>query len=236
VQSFPRLLDYDFKIWGTEWNLDSILGSRVQNNNKRLNSDNIIKIYNAAKINLNLHSSSFHEGVNPVGDFVNPRTFEIAACGGFQLIDDRSELDDLMDPIKEIVTFSSIDDLCEKIDYYLNNSDEAKVIASCGKERVLKEHTIQHRMEEMLIYIFMDNLEQLTTRFKVESRDPVVSSIDYAGLSTDLGKYLEQFRGSNDFSIKTMVDKISISTGDLSKEELLVLMTDQLVKTESNNG
>ena len=236
VQSFPRLLDYDFKIWGTEWNLDSILGSRVQNNNKRLNSDNIIKIYNAAKINLNLHSSSFHEGVNPVGDFVNPRTFEIAACGGFQLIDDRSELDDLMDPIKEIVTFSSIDDLCEKIDYYLNNSDEAKVIASCGKERVLKEHTIQHRMEEMLIYIFMDNLEQLTTRFKVESRDPVVSSIDYAGLSTDLGKYLEQFRGSNDFSIKTMVDQIGISTGDLSKEELLVLMTDQLVKTESNNG
>ena len=74
------------------------------------------------------------------------------------------------------------------------------------------------------------------TRFKVESRDPVGSNIDYAGLSTDLGKYLEQFRGSNDFSIKTMVDQIGVSTGDLSKEELLVLMTDQLVKTESNNG
>jgi hypothetical protein len=33
-----------------------------------------------------------------------------------------------------------------------------------------------------------------------------------------------------------MVDQIGVSTGDLSKEELLVLMTDQLVKTESNNG
>ena len=236
AQSFPRLLDYDFKIWGTEWDLGSILGSRIQNNNKRLKSDNIVKIYNAAKINLNLHSSSFHEGVNPVGDFVNPRTFEIAACGGFQLIDDRSELDDLMDPIKEIVTFSSINDLCEKVDYYLNNSDEAKVIAKCGKERVLKEHTIQHRMDEMLIYIFMNNLDQLMARFKTESRDPVESSIDYAGPSTDLGKYLEQFRGSSNFSIKTMVDQIGNSTGDLSKEELLVLMTDQLVKTESNNG
>ena len=141
-----------------------------------------------------------------------------------------------MDPIKEIVTFSSIDDLCEKVDYYLNNSDEAKVIANCGKERVLKEHTIQHRMDEKLIYIFMDNLDQLMARFKTESIDPVDSSIAYAGPSTDLGKYLDQFRGSSNFSIKTMVDQIGSSTGDLSNEELLVLMTDQLVKTESNNG
>jgi hypothetical protein len=74
------------------------------------------------------------------------------------------------------------------------------------------------------------------TRLKTESRDPVGGSIDYAGASTDLGKYLEQFRGSSNFSIKTMVDQIGNLTGDLSKEELLILMTDQLVKTESNNG
>lgn len=29
------------------------------------------------------------DGVEPYGDFVNPRTFESAACGAFQLVDSR---------------------------------------------------------------------------------------------------------------------------------------------------
>ena len=119
VQSFPRLLSHDFKIWGTEWALESDIGSRVQNKNKRLDPVDIVKIYNAGKVNLNLHSSTFHNGVNPVGDFVNPRTFEIAACGGFQLVDERSELAELIEPGTEVATFNSIDDLCNKVDYYL---------------------------------------------------------------------------------------------------------------------
>ena len=232
-QSFPRLLNHNFKIWGTEWALDSPLGSRVQNKNVRINSDDIVKIYNGGKINLNLHSSAFHEGVNPEGDFVNPRTFEIPACGGFQLVDERSELAELMTPGQEVATFSSIDDLCIKVDYYLNHEDEAKTIAACGKIRVLKEHTIQHRMHEMLIHIFTDSLDKLKERMNDKYRDPASYCIDYVGSFTALGKYLEQFCGINDFSIKTMVDHIGKGEGDLSKDELLILMADQLVKSES---
>ena len=184
------------------------------------------------KINLNLHSSAFHEGVNPEGDFVNPRTFEISACGGFQLVDERSELAELMTLGQEGATFSSIDDLCIKVDYYLNHEDEAKTIAACGKIRVLKEHTIQHRMHEMLIHIFTDSLDKLKERMNDKYRDPASYCIDLVGSFTELGKYLEQFCGINDFSIKTMVDHIGKGEGDLSKEELLILMTDQLVKSE----
>ena len=185
------------------------------------------------KINLNLHSSTFHNGVNPVGDFVNPRTFEIAACGGFQLVDERSELAELIEPGTEIATFNSIDDLCEKVDYYLKHESEAKLIASKGRARVLKEHTIQHRMHEMLTHIFMGNLNLLKERVRSQHRDPVSYYIDHVGNSSALGIYLDQFRGLNDFSIKAMVNRIAEGEGNLSQEELLVLMTDQIVKSKA---
>ena len=232
VQSFTRLLNHNFKIWGTEWSLNSQVGSLVQNKNQRIDPIDIVKIYNAGKINLNLHSSKFHEGVNPVGDFVNPRTFEIAACGGFQLVDERSELVELMEPGTEVVTFNSIDNLCEKVDYYLNNENEARLIALNGKKRVLNEHTIQHRMHEMLVHIFMDNLNSLKDRIDSPYRDSVSFYIDKVGESSKLGLYLDQFRGLKEFSVKTMVDCIAEGKGDLSDEELLVLMTDQVVKSE----
>ena len=233
VQSFPRLLNHDFKIWGTEWDLGSTVGKRVQNNNKRIDPEQIVKIYNSGKININLHSSSFHAGVNPVGDFINPRTFEISACGGFQLVDERSELSELMIPEVEIITFNSIDDMCQKVDFFLKHDDESKVIAARGKERVLKEHTIQHRMHEMLIHVFTNNLKSLKERVNSKKRDPVSFFIEEAGNSSSIGIYLKQFMGSNDFSVKTMVEHIAGGEGDLSDEELLVLMTDQLVESKA---
>ena len=44
VQSFPRLLGHDFKIWGTGWNIDGPLGKRLQNNNKRIATEETVKI------------------------------------------------------------------------------------------------------------------------------------------------------------------------------------------------
>ena len=232
VQSLPRLLDRGLKIWGTEWLLESSLGKRVQNMNRRLSSKEIIKVYNATQININLHSSAYHNGVNPGGDFVNPRTFEILACGGFQLVDNRSELAELINIGTEVVTFKSIDELSQKVDYYLSHENEAKSIAARGQKRILKEHTFQHRMCEMLIHIFTDKLDQLKDRMDDKFRDPVNYCIDEAGPSSDLAKYLEQFRGESNFSIDSMTERIGKGRGDLSKEELLILMVDQLVKPE----
>ena len=101
-----------------------------------------------------------------------------------------------------------------------------------GKTRVLSEHTIQHRMHEMLVHIFMDNLNNLKDRIASPYRDSVSYYIDKVGESSKLGIYLDQFRGLKEFSIKTMVDRIAEGKGDLSEQELLVLMTDQVVKSE----
>ncbi len=228
IQTFPQLLEHDFKIWGTGWDLQSPVGQRVQNENLRVSSEESVKIYNGARIHLNLHSSTYHEGVNSEGDFVNPRTFEIAACGGFQLVDERSELDDLLKEGEEIVTFNSIKDLKEKISYYLEHEEERQLVAQKGRERVLAEHTLERRMTEMLIHIFGDQLESLKQRV-AGRKDPVEALIEQAGENTELGAYLQQFKGTLEFSLKTVTDQIAKGEGDLTKTETLLLMVDQLV-------
>jgi spore maturation protein CgeB len=200
----------------------------VQNENRRVSSEESVKIYNGAKIHLNLHSSTYHEGVNSEGDFVNPRTFEIAACGGFQLVDERSELNDLFLAGKEIVTFTSVKVLKEKITWYLAHEEERKLIAQKGHERVLAEHTMEHRMNELLLNIFWDRGALLKERV-AGRKESIETFIQQAGENTGLGDYLEQFQGVPEFSLKTVTAQIAKDEGALTKTETLLLMVDQLV-------
>ena len=229
VQSFPRLLDMDFKIWGTGWELDSPLGKRVQNNNKRVTADETVSIYNAAKINLNLHSSLYHYGINPDGDFVNPRTFEIASCRAFQLLDSRSDLVNLFNTDKELVVFNSLDELKDQIDFYIANPNMRNEIANRSYHRVLAEHTIEHRMQELLIHVFINRFDSLQ-KIEASRLDPLSYCIEKAGKDTTLGKYLEEFEGTKSFSLKTLAAHIHSGEGDLNDNETLLMMLDQLMQ------
>lgn len=150
---FESLLDYDFKIWGTEWDLETPVGRRVQENGRRVTTAETVLIYNAATINLNLHSSIFAHDLDPDGGFINPRTFEIAACGAFQLVDRRAPLTDFFEPGKEVAVFDSVNQLRSQIDFYLAHPDQAKEMAKQARIRVLAEHTYHHRLKTLLQFI-----------------------------------------------------------------------------------
>ncbi|MBW2123977.1 MAG: DUF3880 domain-containing protein, partial [Deltaproteobacteria bacterium] len=57
---FEGLLDLDFKIWGTEWDLLSPLSRAVQEGGRRVTAREAVKIFNGSAINVNLHSSTYH--------------------------------------------------------------------------------------------------------------------------------------------------------------------------------
>lgn len=114
---FKGLVDYPFKIWGSDWPMLFPLAPLIQRQAERIDTETCVKIFNASEINLNLHSSTHQEGVVPDGDFVNPRTFEIASCNAFQLVDRRTLLGELFAE-DEMETFSDIGELRNKIDYY----------------------------------------------------------------------------------------------------------------------
>lgn len=147
---FNLLLSRPFKIWGTGWPENEPLYRHVQRGGKRVDSLETSKIFRGTQVNLNLHSSTSHEGVNPFGDFVNPRTFEIAACSAFQLVDHRFLLPDLFLPGEEIVCFSGRDDFLERVDHFLAHPEERNAFGSAGRERVLREHTYRDRMREAM--------------------------------------------------------------------------------------
>src|SRR5207244_1404466 len=88
--AFRPLLDLGLKIWGTEWGGAGQVEAAVQRDGARISTEDTVRIFNATRVNLNLHSSTYVDGVEPRGDFVNPRTFELAAAGAFQLVDRRA--------------------------------------------------------------------------------------------------------------------------------------------------
>lgn len=150
--AFRMLADKNFKIWGSDWDDEKQLAKNIQKNGERISEDESVKIYNAAKINLNLHSSLGIDSLVSGGDFINPRTFELAAMGAFQLVDKRSLMAGLFEA-NELATFDNIQDLYNLVDFFLAHPEERQKYAERAKERVLKDHTYQQRMEALLNYM-----------------------------------------------------------------------------------
>ncbi len=79
------------------------------------------------------------------------RTFEIPACGGLQVAPRNDEILGLFEEGKEIILYSSTDELREKIDYYLAHETERKKIAQAGYRRCTTgKHTYVDRVHQML--------------------------------------------------------------------------------------
>ena len=130
----------DLKIFGWKGWEKSSLASLYHG---PLDVEQMVKLYNCAKICLNMH-------VEPVTNCANLKTFEISAAGGFQLSDYRKDIEGLFEKRKEIEIFKNEDQLRSKIKFYLNNEDLRKNIALVSQRRVLQEHTLEKRIKLML--------------------------------------------------------------------------------------
>ncbi len=230
---FLSLIDMGLKIWGDEWDMTSPLSACIQRGGERVSPDEIVKIFNASKINLNLHSSSVHDGPEPEGDFVNPRTFEIPACGGFQLVDERRLLPELLKPGEEVVCYRGADDLRSLINYYLRHPDERREIAMNGYRRVLRDHTYEKRLGEMLEVILS------SPRFDLPAwgspKDRIEELIERAGDLPELRDFLQRFSDSEqpldgELSIDILASGINVGERELCETEKIILLLDQMRK------
>ncbi|MCR4665796.1 MAG: glycosyltransferase [Desulfovibrio sp.] len=150
--AFRPLAGKNFKIWGSDWDGEAILKNNIQKGGQRISSEEGLKIYSASTINLNLHSSVQTDTLVSHGDFVNPRTFELACMGAFQLVDERSLMPELF-PDDAVATFSSIEDMYAKLEHFLRAKDEREAYAEKAREIVLQRHTYEKRMEELLRHV-----------------------------------------------------------------------------------
>ncbi|WP_124727448.1 CgeB family protein [Staphylospora marina] len=121
--------------------------------NKPIPPSEVIKYYCGAKIVLNIHRTRNDRNDNPLNVPActpNNRTFEIAACRAFQLTSWRRDLKKMYEPGTEMVFFRNLNDLREKILYYLEHPEEREAIAARAYERTVKDHTYVHRLKYLL--------------------------------------------------------------------------------------
>jgi spore maturation protein CgeB len=220
--AFRELVSRDFKIWGNEWDGDHVLAPFLQLKGARVTPEECVKIFNATKINLNLHSSVQIDQLVTGGDFVNPRTFELAACGAFQLVDKRSLMDEAFAD-DELATFTSMKDLIEKIDFFSAHPDERKSYAAKSRERVLKDHTYAHRMRTLLEF----TAERIPGWPKPRSASTVFNDDFPPELEKDIRDRISSLGLPEDVSFEDLVWAVREQQGRLSSLDTAILFLDE---------
>lgn len=95
-------------------------------------------------ITLNRHIDVSENNAN------NMRLFEATGMGACLITDMKDNLADLFELDEEVVTYSSLDELKEKLEYLKNNTDRVEEIAQRGQQRTLNEHNYKNRMSELV--------------------------------------------------------------------------------------
>jgi spore maturation protein CgeB len=135
------LLDYDLKIWGNGWQkANKKLQEKWQR--KDVYGEEFSKICNASKIVLDI----LRPQMLPSHSM---KTFEIPACKGFLMQSRGGEVYDFFEEGKEIVTFSTPEELKEKMDFYLKNDELREKIREAGYQKV-KNNTYFERAKKVL--------------------------------------------------------------------------------------
>jgi hypothetical protein len=77
------------------------------------------------------------------------REFEAPMSGALYLTEQQAELAEYFTPGAEVLTYTDADDLLDKARFYLAHQEVAERIRRAGFERARREHTWQHRFDEL---------------------------------------------------------------------------------------
>ncbi|MBI4607569.1 MAG: glycosyltransferase [Candidatus Rokubacteria bacterium] len=142
-----ELADYPLRLWGPGWaQSDDPLVRRMVAGPPVWGREKLL-VYSGSTLSLNHH--------HPMNDIVgvNARTFELAASGACQVVDHKEELDLLFKPGEEVLVYRDLTGLRRHLDYYLAHPDEARAIGENARRRALADHTLRHRIDEMLAVV-----------------------------------------------------------------------------------
>lgn len=101
------------------------------------------KLYFLSKINLNISLHCISSGI-PL------RVFDIMGVGGFMLTNYQPEIEDIFEIGRDIEVFHSIEELKDKVDYYLKHEEARQRIALNGYKTVSEKHNYSKRLDYIL--------------------------------------------------------------------------------------
>ena len=102
------------------------------------------KVFRMSKINLNFTIPNIKSGI-PL------RIWDVLGCGGFLLTNYQAEIPYYFKEGEDLVCFDGLEDLCEKVGYYLEHEEERKRIAWNGYRKVREKHSYIERIRTILL-------------------------------------------------------------------------------------
>jgi spore maturation protein CgeB len=128
------------KVYGPYWRYF------MRNNNVRdgIYGPEMVKVFNSAKIVLNIHVE------DDLPYKVNMRTFEATGCGSFLLTDYAYGMEKIFKVNEELAVYIDENELVKLVKYYLNSEDEREVIGKRSQTRAYREHTYRQRILVLL--------------------------------------------------------------------------------------
>lgn len=157
----PLTKRYRVGLFGPYWTVnDNILrilskGARMMNlrpvaelcdrSRFTISDENEVSLYASSKISLNFHERE-PDNTQP-HHIVNQRTFKIAACGGFQIIDPVAALPKYFSSDEIVTAGFDAKEWLAKVDHYLHHESERKGIQGRATARAQREHMAEHRVD-----------------------------------------------------------------------------------------
>lgn len=81
------------------------------------------------------------------------RPFELAAMGAAMVANPYNGIESWFEPEKELIVVHSGEEALERYRYLLSHDSEREAMAKAAHERLLKEHTFQHRARDLMAII-----------------------------------------------------------------------------------
>ncbi|MFC1948652.1 glycosyltransferase [Chloroflexota bacterium] len=113
--------------------------------------EKMIDIFKSSKINLNFSGTPAHHRLQIKG-----RMFQVCMAGGFLLTEYVPGIERYFEPDKEIVCFDSVEDLTDKIAYYLEHEKERQAITEAGWKRAINAYTSSRMVSKVFAEIEQD--------------------------------------------------------------------------------
>ncbi len=138
-----HLINYNLKIWGNDWDRAN---KKLQEKwmEKPAYAEEFAKICNSSKIILNIIRKQDYSSHNM-------KTFEIPACKGFLLSNFSEEANEFFPENIAAVYYRDVDDLKNKINYFLQNEKErGKIIENAYNLLINNNHTYEDRVKSIL--------------------------------------------------------------------------------------
>ncbi len=151
AQLLEKLADFDLKVWGPGWNkLPSASRLRGKIRDMQLRPEEWTKILSSCKITVVIH---YQDGKTPCYQ-ASPKVYETLACKSFLLVDNQRDVKSLFEDGKHLAVFKDVEDLKEKIVYYLNHQGEREKIINQGYEETMQRHAYIHRIKKLIQSVY----------------------------------------------------------------------------------